>query len=182
MGAVSRRADSCVIVRVSLSQAIMKFALCAFVVLAAVCLEAEAACNTAVCQKFYQGVYDSVETSEWNSLEKIENRIDKWCRANKVRPFDKMCYYIEGVKRKISKDLSSGAPAELACKRYAQRDDAICTLKEPRKLDPNMNLQKMRVKQLRELMQEFGVDCPNCLEKSDMVKRIQTTILKKTEL
>ena len=36
-----------------------------------------------------------------------------------------------------------------------------------------MDLNKMRVKQLRELMQEFGVDCPNCLEKSDMIKRIK---------
>ena len=26
--------------------------------------------------------------------------------------------------------------------------------------------------------QEFGVDCPNCLEKSDMIKRIKATILK----
>merc|ERR1711934_1042905 len=138
----------------------------------------EAACNTKVCEKFYQGVYDSVQQNEWTDAEKVENRIDKWCRENKVRPFDKMCYYIEGVKRKISKDLMGGAPAELACKRYAQKDDALCTLKEPRKLDENIDLEKMRVKQLRELMQEFGVDCPNCLEKSDMVKRIKATILK----
>merc|ERR1712046_426819 len=160
----------------------MKFALCAFVVLAAVCLEAEAACNTAVCQKFYQGVYDSITQKEWKDPEKVENRIDKWCRENKVRPFDKMCYYIEGIKRKISKDLMGGAPAELACKRLGQKDDAICTLKEPRKLDANMDLSKMRVKQLRELMQEFGVDCPNCLEKSDTIKRIKETIMAKKEL
>merc|ERR1719326_2356260 len=87
-------------------------------------------------------------------------------------------YNIEGVRRKISKDLANGVPAELACKRLAKADAAICELKEPRKLDKNINLEKMRVKQLRELMQEFGVDCPNCLEKSDMVKRIKATILK----
>merc|ERR1712093_131372 len=160
----------------------MKTFVLAAVVLACVFLESEAKCNTKVCEKFYQGVYDSVEMSEWSSLEKVENRITKWCKANKVRPFDKMCYYIEGVKRKISKDLSNGTPAELACKRLAQKDDAICALKEPRKLDPDMNLNKMRVKQLRELMQEFGGDCPNCLEKSDMIKRINEKILKKTEL
>merc|ERR1712010_166089 len=137
-----------------------------------------AACNTAVCQKFYQGVYDSLTPKDMKDPEKVENKIDKWCKANKVRPFDKMCYYIDGIKRKISKDLMSGAPAELACKRLGKADDAICTLKEPRKLDANIDLDKMRVKQLRELMQEFGVDCPNCLEKSDMIKRIKETILK----
>ena len=98
------------------------------------------------------------------------------------------CYYIEGVRRKISKDLANGVPAELACKRLAKADAAICELKatlsfshfsifemeelcktrsvngfdtrgvcfclqEPRKLDKNINLDKMRVKQLRELMQ-----------------------------
>merc|ERR1711939_508138 len=161
---------------------VMKIVIVCAVVLACVFLESEAACNTKVCQKFYQGVYDSIESSEWTNAEKVENRIDKWCKANKVRPFDKMCYYIDGVKRKISRDLMAGAPAELACKRYAQKDDALCALKEPRKLDPNMNLNKMRVKQLRELMQEFGVDCPNCLEKSDMVKRIESTIMAKKEL
>merc|ERR1712146_740190 len=142
----------------------------------------DAACDTRVCEKFYSGVYNSIQQNEWTNAEKVENRIDKWCAANKVRPFDRMCYYIDGIKRKISKDLMTGAPAELACKRLGKADDAICTLKEPRKLDPNMNLQKMRVKQLRELMQEFGVDCPNCLEKSDMIKRIQATIMKKSEL
>merc|ERR1711912_228997 len=142
----------------------------------------EAKCDTRVCEKFYNGVYESIKDNEWTDEVAIETRITKWCKANQVRPFDKMCYYIEGIKRKISKDLKMGTPAELSCKRLGQKDEAICTLKEPRKLDPNMNLSKMRVKQLRELMQEFGVDCPNCLEKSDMIKRIQSTIMGKKEL
>merc|ERR1711935_1061909 len=108
----------------------------ACVVAAIVCVATfDAKCNTAVCEKFYQGVYDSIEANEWKNAEKVENRIDKWCKKNTMRPFDKMCYYIDGVKRKIGK----------------------------------------------ELMQEFGVDCPNCLEKSDMIKRIKDTILTKKE-
>lgn len=50
-----------------------------------------------------------------------------------------------------------------------------------KKLDSNMNLEKMRVKELRHLMQEYEVECPNCLEKSDMIKRIRETILKPTK-
>merc|ERR1711998_110231 len=161
----------------------MKILLAAALV-AVVCVSTSSAveCNTGVCQKFYNGVYESLTDKDMKDPEKIENKIDKWCKANQMRPFDKMCYYIEGVKRKISKDLMTGAPAELACKRYSKADDAICTLKEPRKLDDNIDLDKMRVKQLRELMQEFGVDCPNCLEKSDMIKRIKETIMSKKEL
>merc|ERR1711907_598230 len=130
--------------RVEIVMSPFKLFLCAVVVLAATLFStADAACNTKVCEKFYTGVYNS----------------------------------LEGVKRKISKDLANGAPAELACKRLSKADSAICELKEPRKLDKNMDLSKMRVKQLRELMQEFGVDCPNCLEKSDMIKRIKETIM-----
>merc|ERR1712086_503300 len=156
----------------------MKFlCLAAVLLLITIIQSSDAACDTRVCEKFYQGVYDSVESAEWNDELKVEKRITKWCKEYKIRPFDKMCYYMEGVLRKVSKDLIGGAPAALACKRYAKHDDAICTLKEPRKLDKDMNLEKMRVKQLRELMQEFGVDCPNCLEKSDMIKRIKETIM-----
>merc|ERR1711998_70275 len=136
-----------------------------------------APCNTKVCEKFYNGVLEMCDAKCMKDEEKVENKITKWCKANKTRPFDKMCYYIEGIKRKISKDIMQGAPAELACKRLGQKDQGICELKEPRQLDKNIDLDKMRVKQLRELMQEYGVDCPNCLEKSDMVKRIKATIL-----
>merc|ERR1711865_46616 len=158
------------------------FRVLASLLLLAICFvsSADAKCDPRVCEKFYNGVMDSMQASD--DAEKTENRITKWCKANQIRPFDKMCYYIEGIKRSIAKDLKMGAPAELACKRLGKKDDAICTLKEPRKLDNNMDLDKMRVKQLRELMQEFGVDCPNCLEKSDMIKRIRDTILPKKEL
>merc|ERR1711871_216230 len=151
--------------------------LASLLLLAIAFVSTEAACDTRVCLKFYNGVLETVQSGD--DMEKITDvRITKWCKANNMRPFDKMCYYIEGIKRNIAKDLKSGAPAELACKRLSQKDDAICSLKEPRKLDENIDLDKMRVKQLRELMQEFGVDCPNCLEKADMIKRIKATILK----
>merc|ERR1712224_669272 len=100
----------------------------ALAALAALASTTEAACaSTAVCQKFYNGVLET--TGGVKDLEKLENKISKWCAANKVRPYDKMCYYIEGVRRKISKDLMQGAPAELSCKRLATGDSAICTLK-----------------------------------------------------
>jgi len=50
-----------------------------------------------------------------------------------------------------------------------------------KKLDASMNLEKMRVKELRHLMQEYEVECINCLEKSDMIKRIRETIMKPTK-
>merc|ERR1712159_343092 len=136
---------------------------------------AAARCNDpAVCIQWYNDIFNTIDYS-W-SHEKVESHIQKHCDSVKnTKPFDKMCYYILGVKRKVSKDMLQGAPAELACKRYADADQSICSLRFPKKLDPSMDLQKMRVKELRHLMQEYEVDCPNCLEKSDMIKRIKET-------
>merc|ERR1719263_142048 len=136
--------------------------------------------NPDVCVKWYNDIYYKTEYGQ--SLEKIENLIDKECKKiGDEKPMNKMCYYMMGVKRMVSKDMKQGAPAELACKRYTDKDASICELRFPKKLDPNMNLEKMRVKELRHLMREYEVECVNCLEKSDMIKRIRETIMKPTK-
>merc|ERR1712178_161448 len=133
--------------------------------------------NPDVCLQWYNDIY--YQTEYGMDLEKIENLIEKHCKKiGDTKPFSKMCYYMQGVKRKVSKDMKQGAPAELACKRYIDADQAICELRFPKKLDPSMDLEKMRVKELRHLMQEYEVECTNCLEKSDMIKRIRETIMK----
>merc|ERR1719253_416971 len=133
--------------------------------------------NPDVCIQWYNDIYYKTEYGQTN--EQIEQLIEKHCdKIGDTKPFSKMCYYMMGVKRKVSNDLKQGAPAELACKRYIDSDQAICELRFPKKLDPSMNLEKMRVKELRHLMQEYEVECTNCLEKSDMIKRIRETIMK----
>eukprot|EP00658_Telonema_sp_P-2_P016877 TRINITY_DN16534_c0_g1_i5.p1 TRINITY_DN16534_c0_g1~~TRINITY_DN16534_c0_g1_i5.p1 ORF type:complete len:170 (+),score=54.66 TRINITY_DN16534_c0_g1_i5:221-730(+) len=133
--------------------------------------------NLDVCKQWYNDIFNNIDYS-W-SKEKVEGSIDKYCdKVGDKKPMNKMCYYLHGVKRKVSTAMLQGAPAELACKRFAKDDDAICALSFPKALDPNMNLEKMRVKQLRQLMQDNDVECINCLEKSDMVKRIKETLFK----
>merc|ERR1712080_253763 len=160
-------------------------ALTHFLALALVCAlslsPVSAACkDPVVCKQWYNDIFNTIDYS-WSN-EKVEKTIEKHCaKIGDVKPFSKMCYYMMGVKRKVSTDMLQGAPAELACKRYAAMDPDIRTLRFPKKADPNMNLEKMRVKELRHLMQEYEVECPNCLEKSDMIKRIRETILKPTK-
>ena len=40
-------------------------------------------------------------------------------------------------------------------------------------LDPNADYAKMRVRQLKQILQDRGADCVNCLEKADFVRRVQ---------
>lgn len=157
----------------------------AFLFLSVICFvnleQADARCaDPAVCVQWYNDIY--YQTEYGSSLLKIESLIEKQCeKIGDTKPMSKMCYYMLGVKRTVSKDMKQGAPAELACKRYTAADDSICELRFPKKLDASMNLEKMRVKELRHLMQEYEVECINCLEKSDMIKRIRETIMKPTK-
>eukprot|EP00656_Telonema_subtile_P028918 TRINITY_DN316_c0_g1_i2.p1 TRINITY_DN316_c0_g1~~TRINITY_DN316_c0_g1_i2.p1 ORF type:complete len:198 (+),score=55.61 TRINITY_DN316_c0_g1_i2:74-667(+) len=152
-----------------------------FIALALMCMlnisPASARCNDpAVCKQWYNDIFNTIDYS-WSNV-KVESHIEKYCdKIGDTKPMSKMCYYMLGVKRKVSTDMLQGAPAELACRRYSSQDPSICSLRFPQKLDPNMNLEKMRVKELRHLMQEYEVECHNCLEKSDMIKVIREKLM-----
>merc|ERR1712072_1674299 len=74
-----------------------------------------AACkDPAVCKQWYNDIFNTIDYS-WSN-EKVESHIDKHCaKIGDQKPFSKMCYYMHGIKRKVSKDMLGGAPAELAC-------------------------------------------------------------------
>lgn len=41
------------------------------------------------------------------------------------------------------------------------------------KLDADMDVSKLRVKQLKQILMERGLTCDGCLEKGDYVRRVQ---------
>ena len=50
------------------------------------------------------------------------------------------------------------------------------------KIDANTDLSKFRVSQLKELLQERDVNCIECTEKKDFVRRLQDLLQDRTEL
>ena len=46
----------------------------------------------------------------------------------------------------------------------------------------NTDLKKLRVKQLKKILNDFDEDCIGCVEKSDYVKKIQNLMKEHTEL
>lgn len=52
------------------------------------------------------------------------------------------------------------------------------------KLDENTNFNKLRVGQLKQILKDRGVSCPECVEKSEYVNRVKSLVLEgsRTEL
>jgi hypothetical protein len=81
------------------------------------------------------------------------------------------------VKRDVSTAVKVGAPIERVCKKLARATPEVCGLRFPEKLDlSKIDLGKLRVKQLKNILNERGVACEGCLEKSDFVKRVEATM------
>merc|ERR1711871_1781269 len=96
----------------------------------------------------------------------------KWCKSAKGKD-QTMCYYMGvgdsgqgtagGVKRDISSSFARGVNGKRLCKRLKKKDAQMCELKYEKKIDlTKVDLNKMRVKQLRKIMDDEGIACVGC--------------------
>lgn len=111
---------------------------------------------------------------------KIEEAMGEYC-ANKDDKLSarekKICYYIDPIKRDIAQPFSLGMSSLKVCKRITKTNPEICTVKFPVKTE-NMeqkDLSKLRVKQLKQILAERGVDYKGLLEKEEFIKKVQET-------
>lgn len=64
-----------------------------------------------------------------------------------------------GVKREISGSLTRGINAKRLCSRLKSKDAQMCELKYEKKIDiQSVNLNKLRVKELRKICDDEGID------------------------
>jgi len=121
----------------------------------------------------------------------IESAINKHCTKSGAgstwkaattltNPKDvKMCYYFEPIKVAISQPFSTGMPKAKVCQRLKKDNPEICEIKYPIKVEKKegeeTDYSKLRVKQLKTILDQRGVRCSGCTEKSDYVKRCQET-------
>lgn len=94
----------------------------------------------------------------------------------------KMCYYFEPMRAAIAQPFSTRMPKDRVCKRLKKDNADICMVKYPVKVDDNITpeemlakLKKMRVKELKGILNDRGVKCDGCLEKDDFIKRVIET-------
>jgi len=110
----------------------------------------------------------------------IETALGTYCEDadNKLGPREKkICYYIDPVKRDVAQPYSLGMPSDKVCKRINKQNPEICAVKFPIKTEAmeKQDLSKLRVKQLKSILADRGVECTGCVEKSDYIKKVQET-------
>ena len=79
-----------------------------------------------------------------------------------------------GVKRDISSSLTRGINAKRLCNRLKSKDGQMCELKYEQKIDPKTaDFGKMRVKELRKICDDEGLDTKGLVEKDEYIKKIK---------
>merc|ERR1712216_417816 len=145
-----------------------------------------------VCKAVLDQIDKGLSKEEREDVEKIEKKMYNWCDTAKGK--DKtMCYYIGvgdkesgtagGVKRDISSSFARGINAKRLCTRLKKKDAQMCELRYEKKVDvKNTDLKKLRVKELRKIADDEGIDVKGLVEKDEFIKKIHTHFGIKAEL
>eukprot|EP00123_Amoebidium_parasiticum_P019430 comp25310_c0_seq1/m.46987 comp25310_c0_seq1/g.46987 ORF comp25310_c0_seq1/g.46987 comp25310_c0_seq1/m.46987 type:complete len:174 (-) comp25310_c0_seq1:134-655(-) len=145
-----------------------------------------------VCVKCVGDLIKSLSAADKKTEEGIEKGIASFCKALKPNQTkeERWCYYIGGSEQsatRMLKDVSvpvkNGFPAERICERLGKTNAAVCELKFEKKIDINtVDLNKLKVKDLKKILMNWGEACDGCVEKPDFIKRINELKSKHTEL
>ncbi|XP_041835969.1 mesencephalic astrocyte-derived neurotrophic factor [Melanotaenia boesemani] len=126
--------------------------------------------------KFYQSLKDS--NTNFNNGD-IETALLKTCKDAKGKE-NRFCYYIGAtsdaatkITNEVSKPLSYHVPVEKICEKLKKKDTQICELRYDKQLDlTTVDLKKLKVKDLKKILEEWGESCKGCAEKSDFIRKI----------
>ncbi|KAM9443754.1 mesencephalic astrocyte-derived neurotrophic factor [Clarias gariepinus] len=126
--------------------------------------------------KFYQSLKDN--NAKFTS-DAIETALVKACKDAKGKE-NRFCYYIGAtsdaatkITNEVSKPLSYHVPVEKVCEKLKKKDSQICELKYDKQVDlSTVDLKKLKVKDLKKILDEWGESCKGCAEKSDFIRKI----------
>ncbi|KAL3100424.1 hypothetical protein niasHS_001727 [Heterodera schachtii] len=135
-----------------------------------------------VCTDLFTEVMKKVDESGEKGEPAVKKMIIEHCKS--VKGVDdkkeKLCFFIgahpdsaTSVLGDIAKPLSFHKPPKKICSQLKEKDSQICALKYDKPIDwDSLVLEKMRVKQLKELLLKLGDSCKGCTEKVDYITRI----------
>ncbi|GAB6033744.1 hypothetical protein CHUAL_013867 [Chamberlinius hualienensis] len=136
--------------------------------------------NCEVCVKFLRKFSDSLTDDIKKSRDRIEDELKNTCEKSTGKD-NRFCYYIGGLStsatyiiREISEPVSWNMPSEKICERLKKKDSQVCELKYDKQIDfKTVDLKKLKVKELRKILDDWGENCEGCIEKADFIKLIE---------
>uniref|UniRef100_A0A0K0EDU1 Mesencephalic astrocyte-derived neurotrophic factor homolog n=1 Tax=Strongyloides stercoralis TaxID=6248 RepID=A0A0K0EDU1_STRER len=158
----------------------MKFFTCVvFVILALSSIVYSQECE--VCIKVLDDAMKKVPSSDTSNKNKIGDVIRKHC-AGTTGKEHKLCNFIgalpdspTSMMNDVTTPLSFSMPAEKVCiNKLKPKDAQICELKLDKPIDwANIKLNKLKVRELKNILEKWGEQCKGCTEKSEFVKKIE---------
>ncbi|XP_066591166.1 mesencephalic astrocyte-derived neurotrophic factor homolog [Prorops nasuta] len=129
-----------------------------------------------VVNKFSQSLSDDVKKDP----KQIEQKFKDFCKGTKSKD-NRFCYYLGGLEEsatgilgELSKPISWSMPADKVCERLKKKDTQICDLRYEKQIDLNtVDLKKLKVRDLRKILNDWEESCDGCIEKTDFIKRIE---------
>lgn len=110
----------------------------------------------------------------------IEEEFKKFCKGAKNRE-NRFCYYLGGLEEsatgilsELSKPLTYSLPVHKICEKLKRKDAQICDLRYEKVIDfKTVDLRKLKVRELKNILSNWDEECDGCIEKSDFINRIE---------
>ena len=110
----------------------------------------------------------------------IEKEFTKFCKPLKTKE-NRFCYFLggtadaaTGILGEMSKPMSWGMPSDKICEKLKKKDRQVCELTYEKQIDfSTVDFKKLKVKELKKILNDWDETCDGCLEKGDFIKRIQ---------
>ncbi|XP_046959777.1 mesencephalic astrocyte-derived neurotrophic factor homolog [Vanessa cardui] len=126
--------------------------------------------------KFAATLSDDVKSDP----KRIEAEFKKFCKGSKNKE-NRFCYYLGGLEEsatgilgELSKPLSWSMPSDKICEKLRKKDAQICDLRFDKQIDlNNVDLKKLKVRDLKKILNDWDEVCDGCIEKTDFIKRIE---------
>lgn len=127
-------------------------------------------------EKFAATLTDDVKKDP----KRIEAEFKKFCKGSKNKE-NRFCYYLGGLEEsatgilgELSKPLSWSMPADKICEKLKKKDAQICDLRFEKEIDlNNVVLSKLKVRDLKKILNDWDETCDGCIEKIDFISKIE---------
>ncbi|XP_069765988.1 cerebral dopamine neurotrophic factor isoform X2 [Narcine bancroftii] len=133
-----------------------------------------------VCIGFLEKFYKYLKAQDVELVpEFVAKELMLMCEHTKGKE-NRLCYYIGAtsdaatkIVNEVARPMSAHVPVPKICEKLRMRDAQICELKYDRKLNFNKaELSKLRVAELKRILDNWGEKCLACAEKIEIINLI----------
>merc|ERR1712026_371797 len=133
-----------------------------------------------VCISVMDRFRQTITKEQTSDPKAIEKEFVKFCKPLKTKE-NRFCYFLggtadaaTGILGEMSKPLSWSMPSDKICEKLKKKDRQVCELTYEKQIDfSTVDLKKLKVKDLKKILNDWDESCDGCLGKGDFIKKIE---------